>query len=114
MLFIHATLSTNLPSILEQGLLTSKATGAKPVVWLGSPSKMAWACLHIQGRHNALPTQTCVLEVDIPRTWVRKHGGSQKGLWFTDRDVPPLRIKRVLTFGLLSESPIKDEENDEG
>jgi hypothetical protein len=40
-----------------------------------------------------------VLEIDVPRSWLRK---SRAGLWYSVRDVPPERIKRVLCFGELA------------
>jgi hypothetical protein len=38
---------------------------------------------------------TVVLEVDVPRRWLRR---SRKGLWFCPRDILPGRIKRALCF----------------
>jgi hypothetical protein len=36
-----------------------------------------------------------ILLVDVPRAWLRKN---RKGLWYSTRDVPPDRIRRVLSF----------------
>jgi hypothetical protein len=38
-------------------------------------------------------------ELDIPRRWLRRN---RRGLWYTPRDVPPGRIKRVIDFGELA------------
>ena len=42
----------------------------------------------------SFPT-TVVLEVDVPRSWLRR---SKKGLWYCTRDIPADRIRRVLAF----------------
>jgi hypothetical protein len=36
------------------------------------------------------------LEVDVPRRWLRR--SARKRLWYSLRDIPPNRIKRVFTF----------------
>ena len=41
--------------------------------------------------------QVVVIEVDLPRRWLRR--SARNGLWYTYRDMPPGRIRRVLTFG---------------
>jgi hypothetical protein len=43
-----------------------------------------------------------VLEVDVPRSWLRRN---RKGLWYSLHDVPPGQIRRVLTFQELAGSP---------
>jgi hypothetical protein len=40
-----------------------------------------------------------ILLVDVPRAWLRK---SRKGLWYSVRDVPADRIRRVLSFAELA------------
>ena len=85
--------------ILRAGLLTSKSQGKLPVVWLGSPSRSTWAILHTIKRHGGRVESTVVLEVDVPRSWLRR---SRKGLWFCPRDIPPDRIKRALCFAELA------------
>jgi hypothetical protein len=42
---------------------------------------------------------TVVLEVDVPRSCLRR---SRKGRWFCPRDLPPDRIKRALCFAKLA------------
>jgi hypothetical protein len=44
-----------------------------------------------------------VLEVEIPRAWLRK---SRRGLWYSVKDIPPLRIVGVVDFHDLSMSPV--------
>jgi hypothetical protein len=43
--------------------------------------------------------------VSVPRRWLRR---SKKGLWYCPRDVPPERIRGVITFGELSRSPVDE------
>jgi hypothetical protein len=37
--------------------------------------------------------------VDVPRSWLRR---SKAGLWYSVEDVPPDRIRRVLSFAELA------------
>ena len=101
----HATLVKNLPGILRAGLLCSKSQGKRPVVWLGCPAKSLWAAAHVVRRHGGRIEQVVILEIDVPRSWLRR---SKRGLWYCPRDVPPERIRGVLTFGELSRSPVEE------
>jgi hypothetical protein len=60
--------------------------GKKPVVWACAPRKTAWACLQVTHRL----------------------GGAARALWSSVRDVPPQQIRRVITFGELSRSPVDE------
>jgi hypothetical protein len=64
--------------------------------------KTAWAALHTVRRHGGRVEGVIVLELDVPRRWLRRN---RRGLWYTPRDVPPGRIKRVIDFGELAASP---------
>jgi hypothetical protein len=108
MLLRHATLARNLPSILRAGLLGSKSKGKKPVVWACAPGKTPWACLHVIRRHGGRAQEVVVLEIDVPRGWLRRHGGAAKGLWYSPRDIPPQHIRGIVTFGELSRSPVEE------
>ena len=99
MLVRHATPARNLNSILRRGLLCSKSRGKLPVVWVCSPARSSWAVLHVIRRHRGRVEGTVVLEVDVPRSWLRR---SRKGLWFCPRDIPPHRIRRALCFAELA------------
>jgi hypothetical protein len=101
----HATFARNLASILRAGLLCSKSQGKLPVVWLGSPAKSLWAAAHVVRRHGGRIEQVVILEIDVPRSWLRR---SKRGLWYCPRDVPPQRILGVITFGELSRSPVEE------
>ena len=101
MILRHATPARNLNSILRRGLLCSKSRGRLPAVWVCSPDKTLWAAAHVVRRHGGRIESTVVLELDVPRSWLRR---SRKGLWYSPRDIPPGRILRVLTFQELAGS----------
>ncbi|MFL5909285.1 MAG: hypothetical protein ACJ768_01760 [Gaiellaceae bacterium] len=101
MLLRHATPARNLASILRAGLLAGKSKGKLPVVWLCSRARSLWAVMHVIGRHGGRVESTVVLEVDVPRRWLRR---SRKGLCYSPRDIPPGRIRRVLCFAELAGS----------
>lgn len=92
----HATPARNLPSILRQGLLCSKSQGRLKAVWMHATSKTEWATLHVVQRHGGRVEEVVVLELNVPRSWLRR---SRKGLWFSMRDIPADRIRHVLAFG---------------
>jgi hypothetical protein len=83
----------------------------QPVVWACAPSKTAWACLHVIRRHGGIAQEVVVLELDVPRSWLKRHGGAAKALWYSVRDVTPEHIRRIITFGELSRSPVEEEAN---
>ena len=99
MLLRHATLVRNLPGIEGPGLLCSKSEGRPPVVWLHTPAKSFWATLHTIKRHGGRAEAVLILLVDVPLAWLRKN---RKGLWYSVRDVPADRIRRVLSFAELA------------
>jgi hypothetical protein len=92
----HATPARNLASILRAGLLTSRSEGKLPAVWFTCPSASSWAVLHVVKRHGGRVETVVILEVDVPRRWLRR--SARKRLWCSLRDIPPDRIKRVFTF----------------
>jgi hypothetical protein len=100
----HATPRRNLASIERLGLLTSKSLGKLKVVWLHAPSKTAWAMLHVVKRHGGRVEDVVVIELDVPRRWLRR---SRKRLWNTPRDVPPARFVRVIDFAEIADPSIE-------
>jgi hypothetical protein len=92
----HATPARNLSSILRAGLLTSKSQGKLPVVWFCSPCESRWILLHTIKRHRVRAESIVILEVSVPRRWLRR--SARERLWCCPRDIGPERIKRVLTF----------------
>jgi hypothetical protein len=95
----HATLKRNLASIRRLGLLTAKSQGKRKVVWLHTASKSEWATLHTVKRHGGRVENVVILEIDVPRHWLRR---SRRGLRYSTRDVPAKRIRRVIDFAELS------------
>ena len=102
----HATPRRNLPAILRQGLLCSKSQGKLPVVWLHSPTATPWAALHCIRRHGGRVEGVVILEVEVPRSWLRRN---RRRLWYSTLDISPDRIKRVIDFGELAASPVADD-----
>jgi hypothetical protein len=92
----HATFAKNLPRILRAGLLCSKSQGKLPVVWLCSPGQSSWATLHTVKRHGGRVESVVLIELDVPRSWLRR--SARKRLWYCPRDIPPARIRHVFTF----------------
>jgi hypothetical protein len=91
-----------------QAVSASRAAALVPLRRPGPPqpagraagdSSPAWAVLHVIRRHGGRVETTVVLEVDVPRGWLRR---SRKGLRYVLRDVPPERIKRASCFSELA------------
>src|SRR5262249_12280411 len=99
----HATLRKNLSAIMRHGLLCSMSKGRLKVVWLHAPSKSAWATIHTVERHGGRVENVVIVEVDVPRSWLRR---SRKRLWYATEDVPPSRIRRVIDFAEVAASPV--------
>jgi len=99
MLLRHATPVRNLKSIERLGLLTSKSQGRKKVCWLHTASKSEWATLHTVERHGGRVENVVIIEIEVPRSWLRR---SRRGLRYSVRDVPASRIRRIITFAELA------------
>jgi len=78
MLLRHATLLRTLPSIQRHGFLCSKSQGRLLAVWLATKEKSNWAAMHVAWRQGARIEAVVPLEVDVPRSWLRR---SRQGLW---------------------------------
>ena len=76
-----------------------------PAVWVCCRAKTAWAALHSIRRHGGRAENVVILEVDVPRRWLRR---SKRGLWYCPRDIPPERIRGVVTFAALARSPVEE------
>jgi hypothetical protein len=103
----HATLRHILPDILRDGILTAKSRGRFKAVWLHDTGMAHWAALHTVRRHGGRVEDVVVLEVRVPRAWLKRHGGRTAGLFRSVRDVPPRYIRRVIGFRELSRSPVE-------
>jgi hypothetical protein len=92
MKMLHATPARNIRSIVRSGIKASRSKGAAQTVWLVAPGMSGAALSHAMKRHSKGAIDVCILEIDVPRSWLRK--GRRKGLWHTGgRDIPPGRIK---------------------
>ena len=66
--------------------------------------KTLWAACHVVGRHSGWVEDVIVLTVNVPRRWLRR---SKRGLWYCPCDIPPERIRGVVTFAALARSPLE-------
>ena len=103
----HATPLRNLISILGDGLLTSKSRGRLKAVWLHAAGRSEWAALHTVARHGGRIEDVVVIEVTVPKCWLKRHGGNVKGVWRSVRDIPMKCFRRVIGFEELAKSPVK-------
>jgi hypothetical protein len=101
----HATLRRNYRSITGRGLLAGKSQGELIGVWLCEPGRRHWACLHTVRRHGGRVEGVIVIQVKVPREWLKRHGG-HTGLWRCKRDISPARFGRIDGFDQLSASPL--------
>jgi hypothetical protein len=99
MILHHVTFRANVAPILKNGLLTAKSQGKLRAVWLCSAAKVLWGIAHVCQRHQRRLESAVVLEVSVPRSWLRR---SKKGLWYCPQDIPPERIRGVVTFGAVA------------
>ncbi len=99
MLLRHATPLRNLASIHRRGLLTAKSQGRLPAVWLHATSKTPWATIHTVERHKGRIENVAVLEIDVPRSWLRR---SKRGPWYCRRDIPVSRIRGLISFAAVA------------
>jgi hypothetical protein len=58
---------------------------------------------HTVKRHGGRIENVAVLELSVPRKWLRK---TRKGLWYCVQDIPPESIRRLITFQQLAASPL--------
>jgi hypothetical protein len=81
----------------------SPLAGAPPSVnAAGSPRP----AIHAVKRHGGRAEGAVILELDVPRRWLRR---SKRGLWYCPRDIPPERIRGVVTFAALARSPVSGD-----
>jgi hypothetical protein len=66
---------------------------------LHTPAKSFWATWHAIKRHGGRAEAAVILLADVPRAWLRKN---RKGLWYSVRDIPADRTRRVLSFAELA------------
>ena len=76
----HATLKSKLASILPEGLDPNRSQGKENVVWLHTASRREWAILHIQARYKCKVSEVVIIEVNVPRSKLRRRW---RGIWTT-------------------------------
>lgn len=104
MILYHTTTQSAWSSIEAEGLKTSRSQGKEPVIWLHTKSKVYWAITHVQSRHGASLDQVVVLQVHVPRSWLKR---AWKGLWKCSQDVLVRMIKLKTTGLSFAASPIE-------
>lgn len=98
----HTTLKANLASINEKGIDPSYSRGPEKVVYLHTRSRTERAILHIQTRYDAPLESISVIQVDVPRSKLRREA---RGVWATKE---PIKTYRSITDAVVfAESPIE-------
>jgi hypothetical protein len=69
-------------------------------------AKTAWAALRTIKRHGGRVEAVVSLDIDVPPRWLRR---LKQGLWYCPRDIPPGRIRGVVTFAALARSPVSGD-----
>ena len=96
----HTTTLKRLASIRQFGFLVTFARQGRRAVWFHSKLKDKWAEAHVRCRHDAYSEDLVHIEVDVPRSWCRRHAG---GIWYVLRDVPADRIRRIRSVRTVEE-----------
>ena len=110
MKYRHATTQVALDGVQRDGQLDPlKSQGKRLVLWLHTASRTPWAILHTIGRHQQPMEQIVILEIDLPRSWVRRaQNGLQNGLWTCARPIGAHRITKTTLATEWSRSPITE------
>ena len=87
--FRHATPRRNLDSILRIGLRPDRARGKLKAVWLHTPARTDWAVMHVADRHGFEEEDIIVLEIELPRSAVRRN---RRGIWTCQAVISPLCV----------------------
>ena len=103
----HATLARNIISILSDGILTTKSQGRYKAVWLHEAGRSGWAAIHTVARHGGRVEDVVVIEVVVPKAWLRRHAGAVDDISHCVLDIKVQRFRRVIGFEVLSRSRIE-------
>ena len=57
--------------------------------------------------HGGRIEDVVVIEVTVPKCWLKRHGGNVQGVWRSFRDIPMQCFRRVIGFEELAKSPVK-------
>jgi hypothetical protein len=74
-------------------------------IFLATGRLAAWAVLHTIKRHGGKVEDVVILEVDVPRGWLRRN---RSKLWNSINDVPADRIRRTISFAEMAGPNIDD------
>jgi RNA:NAD 2'-phosphotransferase (TPT1/KptA family) len=85
----HGTPRRNLGSILRTGLRPDRARGKLKAVWLHTRARTDWAVTHVADRHGYEEEDIIVLEVELPRSAVRR---ACRGIWICREVISPLCV----------------------
>jgi hypothetical protein len=90
----HATTKSRAKRIEREGFKVAKADPNAKIkgCWFCSPSNSAWGVLHTIRKHGARLEDVVVIEVEIPRSQLRRF---RRGLWYTGVDVPVGAIREI-------------------
>jgi hypothetical protein len=101
----HTTPRVNQWSIQQHGLLTRYSQGKRPLVWLHTAERTAWAFLHCVRRHGCRVEDVITFEVEIADELVKR--SPVDSLFYVDFDIDPCCFYGVRGFQVVSESPLK-------
>ena len=106
MLVHHATLERLLPSIHATGLDPRRSKTKRRAVYLHTAGMSTWAMLHAVRRHGGRIEEVCIIDVDMPRSWLRRTG--KRGLWYCQQVITPDRFRGIRGFASMSVSPLEE------
>lgn len=105
MILRHATTKSSLSAITDSGKLDPECSQGKlKAVWLHSPSRTAWAILHVQARHKVSVDDVVVLELQIARRQVVRR---KSGLWSSQVAIPITRMVNYYEAKCFYASPME-------
>lgn len=94
MILYHATVATNVASILKWGILAQRSKGAMKTIWVSTAAKAHRAMAHAQSRQRTSFKEVVLIEIEFRKRNLR--AGGKIGLYHTGgRDVPAADIRRV-------------------
>jgi hypothetical protein len=90
---VHLCPRNRLVSILNSGLSPLLSQGARQVVWLMAPGKVAsWGMKHIAAHHGTTTDKLVALRVLVPRKQLQRR---RRGIWTCRFPIPARRIQAV-------------------
>ena len=99
----HATPKANLDCIRREGLDPNRSQGKLKVVWLHTQSRRDWAILHTSMRHKCDISEVAIIEVNVPRSKIRRR---RRGLWTTPEPISTTEFGRIADASEFAESSV--------